>query len=289
MSVGTSSLLFTKIAAIARSNHADARAYVRQLAISVDQSSNFTLVNSNNADLIILAGGDGFALNAIKKYGYLRTPFLGISFGDVGFFMNPTVNPKKLLEMLTDFSSHFASQIYPLLEGTFTETDARPLSQTALAFNEIVLERVHGQALRLDVEIGGEKLNTFSGDALMVSTPQGTTGYAINTGVGAPAMHPDIVCKILVPMNPQKSWKYRSLLFPVVLPADVPIRIRVLEHDKRPAHLVCDGVSLGKVMEASVTMAQDTVSLLRFSDPSFRTSHTAKLVDKIIGPPRDMT
>lgn len=278
---------FTKIAVLARAKHAGALAYAGELRNIIRRSKTFSCVPPQEADLVILAGGDGFALDALKKYLHREVPFLGISFGNVGFFMNPVLEPAELIGILAEAPAHFVIQTYPLLEVLFFRSEAKRSPQTAFAFNEVKVEHVHGQMLHLDIEIGGEKLNAFSGDAIMVSTSQGTTGYAINTGVGAPAVHPDVPCNILVPISPPKSWHYRPLLFPVVLPLSMPVRIRVLDGDDRPAHIICDGVSQGGVVDALVLTASRTVSMLRLSDPSLRTSYVARLVDKIIGPPRD--
>ncbi|MDP6144098.1 MAG: NAD(+)/NADH kinase, partial [Candidatus Marinimicrobia bacterium] len=42
----------------------------------------------SNSNLIIVIGGDGFMLEALKKYNKYKKPFYGINSGNYGFFMN---------------------------------------------------------------------------------------------------------------------------------------------------------------------------------------------------------
>ena len=49
---------------------------------------NLQSTNINKADIIIVLGGDGFMLQALKKFYKFNKPFYGINTGDYGFLMN---------------------------------------------------------------------------------------------------------------------------------------------------------------------------------------------------------
>ena len=44
--------------------------------------------NPKKADIFLVAGGDGFMLNTLKKYYKYKKPFYGINCGSFGFLMN---------------------------------------------------------------------------------------------------------------------------------------------------------------------------------------------------------
>src|SRR3989344_1697994 len=272
------------VAIIARTGP-EARQYPRDLRRVIAQAPPIRVVVPKTADVIILLGGDGFLLSAVRKYYALGKPFLGINFGGVGFFTNPRIKPWRLVKLLGGIARNFKSQWFPFVQVIYKT----PAGEThaAFAFNEVMVERMAGQALHLDIAINGVPLNNFSGDGVMVATPQGSTGYAINLGGGGAAVHPEVSCMMLVPVNPQKAWKYRSLLFPVVLPKTGLIEISNRSQHKRPVRLVCDGKKFGEVFEVAISFVDRAVSLLEFSDPKLSTDYIKKLVDKIIGPPRE--
>ena len=263
----------------------EAQQYAGELRRLIARSGTMRVVAPKTAEVIILLGGDGFLLSAIHKYQELGKPFLGINFGDVGFFTNPRIRPWRLVKLLGRLARNFKSQWFPFVQVIYKT----PAGEThaAFAFNEVMVERMAGQALHLDIAINGVPLNNFSGDGVMVATPQGSTGYAINLGGGGAAVHPEVSCMMLVPVNPQKAWKYRSLLFPVVLPKTGVVEISNRSQHKRPVRLVCDGKKFGEVFEVAISFVDRAVSLLEFSDPKLRADYIKKLVDKIIGPPRE--
>ena len=49
---------------------------------------NYKNFSIKKSDLIIVAGGDGFMLNVLKKFHKAKKPFYGINCGTVGFLMN---------------------------------------------------------------------------------------------------------------------------------------------------------------------------------------------------------
>lgn len=112
-----------------------------------------------------------------------------------------------------------------------------------LALNEMVVERtVFGHTIRLATTIDGEEFLSYSADALLVSTPTGSTAY--NLSAGGPVVSPSMQAMILTPVAPHFSLD-RSL----VLHGDQVVRVQV-EQD-RSAALVVDGQEVTRLHPGS--------------------------------------
>ena len=85
-----------------------------------------------DADVIIVLGGDGFMLEAIKENLNRNIPFFGLNYGSVGFLMNAT-NDKNIIERLNNAQS---IEISPL-KMTAVSHDGK--SHSAIAINEVSL------------------------------------------------------------------------------------------------------------------------------------------------------
>lgn len=152
----------------------------------------------NAVDLAIVLGGDGTLLNITCTLAPFGIPLIGVNQGRLGF--------------LTDVSLGTMQQtIADMLEGKFV-TEQRMLLSTqilrdgakvfeALAFNEMVVHRGNVSTLiEFEVRIDGEYLYNQRADGLIVSTPTGSTAYALSAG--GPILHPSLNVIALVPVCP---------------------------------------------------------------------------------------
>jgi NAD+ kinase len=85
--------------------------------------------------------------------------------------------------------------------------------------------------IRIEVTVAGEQAGRFDADGAMVSTPTGSTAYALS--LGGPIVHPDVEALIFMPLNPHSLFNR-----PVLLPQTARVVIRI---PTAPAVLVCDG------------------------------------------------
>jgi len=149
-------------------------------------------------DLAIVLGGDGTMLNIVRTLTPFGIPLVGVNQGRLGF--------------LTDISLGTMKQtIAAMLEGEFV-TEQRMLLSTrimrdgvevfnSLAFNEVVLHRGNNSnMIEFEVRIDGEYLYNQRADGLIVSTPTGSTAYALSAG--GPLLHPSLDLIALVPVCP---------------------------------------------------------------------------------------
>ena len=130
---------------------------------------------SHDVDLCVVMGGDGTILTALRAYVNTGVPVFAINFGEVGFLA--TVDPDGLD---TDFDRAFAGEFETLtLPGI---TVGRP-ERTWTAMNDISVHRKPGfRVADLAYALTGEEIGRVRCDGLVVSTPQGSTGYNLANG-----------------------------------------------------------------------------------------------------------
>jgi len=174
------------------------------------------------ADLycVLVLGGDGTFLSAVRWLGDQQVPILGIKFGEVGF----------LAEAGED-------QIYPAVESVLdNQFITRPrmrldvevrLQNKCLAhetvLNDVVINK--GALARLaliSTHVDGHYLTDFRADGLIVSTPTGSTAYSL--AAGGPVMHPHVPGILLTPICP-----FTLTNRPMIVPDSANIRIQLSE------------------------------------------------------------
>jgi NAD+ kinase len=91
----------------------------------------------------------------------------------------------------------------------------------AVAFNEVVVHRSNSSSMiECEVRIDGDYLYTQRADGLIVSTPTGSTAYALSAG--GPIVHPALDVITLVPVCPHTLSNR-----PIVVSGDAKVEIRM--------------------------------------------------------------
>ena len=183
-------------------------------------------------DLIIVVGGDGTFLNVARTLDNPRARLLGINLGRLGFLAD--LSP-------ADMDTHLG----PILAGEFDE-DLRFLLDTRVrsagresasfrALNEIVIHKHNiARLIQFDTFIDGRLLNSQRSDGLIVSTPTGSTAYALSGG--GPILHPNLDAVVLVPICPHTLSSR-----PIVVDSDSRIEIVIRDSLDNGAELTGDG------------------------------------------------
>lgn len=183
-------------------------------------------------DLIVIVGGDGTFLNAARSLVDSRVPLLGINLGRLGFLTDILVD--KMRGRLGDIlDGNFIREERFLIDGCF-EIDGDD-STHHLAFNDIVVHKQNvARMIELDVFINGKYVNTQRADGLIVSTPTGSTAYALSGG--GPILHPTLDAVVLVPICPHTMSQR-----PIVVDGDSEIEVRISDHNQGAVQATCDG------------------------------------------------
>ena len=225
----------------------------------------------NPPDLVLVVGGDGTMLHAIRRHWRLRVPFLGLNAGHLGFLMN-----ERLPHDLNGLD--LVSYALPMLRVDAEMADGR-LATGRLAYGDVWLERDGGQAawLRLDVD-GQTRVPKVVGDGLLVSTAAGSSAYARAMGaVPVPLNSPVLTLAGSNVFHP-RFWK------PMALTDDSVVAITSLDRSgKRPVRGFIDGQPLGVIHAVTVrrsSVAGVELAFTREFDP------TGKLLRSLF-PPSD--
>lgn len=186
--------------------------------------------NLDETDLAIVLGGDGSMLRAARMTAGKDIHILGVNMGRLGFLTE--VTPGNWRERLP----HVLAGDYWVERRMMLEAEAwrgeTPLGRY-LALNDIVISRgTLARVVELRTEIDGEELTTYVADGLIVSTPTGSTAYAL--AVGGPVLPPDLRNILVIPIAP-----HLTLNRAIVLSEGAMVRVHVgTDHE---AILTVDG------------------------------------------------
>lgn len=149
-------------------------------------------------DLAIVIGGDGTMLNIARTLSPHQVPLVGVNQGRLGFLTDLTLeNMQDSMAAMLD--GKFVTEQRLLLSARVLRGDVEVFS--GLAFNEVAVHRNHASSMvEFEVRIDGEYLYNQRADGLIVSTPTGSTAYAMSAG--GPILHPSLDALELVPVCP---------------------------------------------------------------------------------------
>ncbi len=150
------------------------------------------------ADLVIVIGGDGTMLNIARTFSPQHVPMIGVNQGRLGFLTDLT--PDNMLDSIASMiDGKFVTERRLLLSARVLRGEEQVFS--GLAFNEVVVHRSQiSSMVEFEVRIDGEYVYNQRADGLIVSTPTGSTAYAMSAG-GA-IIHPGLEVLELVPVCP---------------------------------------------------------------------------------------
>lgn len=150
-------------------------------------------------DLVVVLGGDGTFLSVARIIAPYRVPVIGVNQGHLGFLTQvPRENMTPILNGM--LSGKYLPEERILLETALIR-DGETVT-TSLALNDVVLSRGGaGQMIEFEVFINKEFVYTQRSDGLIVSTPTGSTAYAL--AAGGPIMQASLRAFTLVPICPQ--------------------------------------------------------------------------------------
>ncbi|CAB3367292.1 Hypothetical predicted protein [Cloeon dipterum] len=192
---------------------------------------------TDKIDFIICLGGDGTLLYASLLFQQSVPPVMAFHLGSLGF--------------LTPFEfENFQDQVTNVLEGYAALTLRSRLrciimrkdeekglvpSTNLLVLNEVVIDRGPSPYLsNIDLFLDGKHITSVQGDGLIVSTPTGSTAYAV--AAGASMIHPSVPAIMVTPICPH-SLSFR----PIVVPAGVELKIMLSNDARSTACVSFDG------------------------------------------------
>lgn len=237
------------------------------LSILVEKLGTYAIgqaATPQEADAMVILGGDGSFLHAIRRHGFPDIPMTGINTGTLGFFMD-TLPTEEDIDAMTQrlASGRYATKCLPLLELPLWHGES-----SEYAINDVVIRHKTTQSFKAALRLGYGVFDHFVGDGFIFATPQGSTGYSM--AAGGPILQEDIDAFVVTPSNPHPSNHYRSLERPAIVSADKDAMVVVRETEKRPFSIDVDGNNIDWPQEEDeirVKIADDKrLQIVRFSN-----------------------
>ena len=210
-------------------------------------------------DLVVVLGGDGTYLGAVRLLGDHSVPVLGVNMGSLGFLTETRVEDL-FNTVIATLSNKMEFRARSLLMVEVRRKGR--LRYHGLALNDVVMER--GSITHLiNLEILSEKhmVGVVKADALIIATPTGSTAY--NLAAGGPILHPDARAIVVTPVCP-----HALTTRPLIFPDDQRLRFRMLQSDKK-AILTVDGARLGDLTtDDEILITRNPVDHITIRKPS---------------------
>ncbi len=150
----------------------------------------------DKVDLAIVMGGDGTMLSVARSLMDNDIPLVGINRGRFGFLTD--LRAEDMLNAVNKIlAGDYRLESRMLLTASIKR--AGKLLHQGVALNDVVVKSGL-RLIEMQVEINGSFVHKQRADGLIITTPTGTTAYALSAG--GPILHPNVEAITLVPINP---------------------------------------------------------------------------------------
>jgi NAD+ kinase len=218
-------------------------------------------VTAGDIDMLLAVGGDGTMLRASHLCAAPQVPILGIKMGRLGFLTEAAQDEwKPAIDRV--LSGNYRLEERMMLRSAHLRDGEKQGAWELL--NEAFIGR--GEMARpvfLKTEIDGHHLTTYVADGVIISTPTGSTAYAL--AAGGPILPPEIRNILIMPVAPHLSVDRA-----VVLHEGSWVRVRV--HTDHQASLSVDGqapVPLEDGDQIEVRASEHSVYFVRFKEADY--------------------
>jgi NAD+ kinase len=204
-----------------------------------------------DADLAIVAGGDGTLLSVARSATPLNIPILGVNLGSLGFLTE--LQPEEMFEGLSAvLDGHYRIAERKALRVRHVR-QGRVQQEYAVLNDAVIGKSALARMVTIELRIDREDVATYTADGLIVSSPTGSTAY--NLSAGGPILHPRMSAFVIAPICPH-TMTYR----PLVVPGDVQIEAS-LRSTGEAVYLTLDG-QIGIPLNSN-----DSISVDRHPNP----------------------
>jgi NAD+ kinase len=194
---------------------------------------------ATQGDVMIPYGGDGTLLEAVQLLPKGDIPVVGINCGRLGYLTADNGDGiEDLLERIAVGNISYQRRDMIAIAGDVM------CGGKCLALNEVAIHRHGATMISIETFVDDNRIATYHGDGLVVSTPTGSTAYSLSAG--GPVVDPLCNCFILSPIAP-----HNLTMRPIVVPNNISITLRLhsrggeafLSADNR-TYSLCDGATI---------------------------------------------
>ena len=244
--------MFKRVGLIAKTNDERVRQTLAALAVYLEgRGTDYVLIEGCDAlvpdvrgaavdyatlgetcDLAIVVGGDGSLLSAARELIAHDVRLLGINLGRLGFLAD--ILPHEMERRLDEILGGSYLEERRLMLGATVIRDEQAVEYCPSLNDAVIHKWQFARLIEFDVLVDGVFVNRQRSDGIIVSTPTGSTAYALSGG--GPILHPTLDAIVLVPICPHTLSNR-----PIVVAAESRVEIILHTEDRSSAMLTCDG------------------------------------------------
>lgn len=224
-----------------------------------------------DTDVLLSIGGDGTFLRTSKFIAGTNAGIIGINSGHLGFLasLQPEEFPAFWAEFEADKSVVEERQ---MIECFVVKEDGHEVSR-GLILNEVAIsKRDTASMISVATYVNRELISNTDGDGLIISTPTGSTAYALS--VNGPVIQPQSPVFLICYISP-----HTLNMRPIVLPNNVEIELHI-ESRSGSYLLAMDGRSTPEVVDTAIRirLSKKHLKVLHPSGHSFYKTLRKKLM-----------
>jgi NAD+ kinase len=212
-------------------------------------------------DVAVVLGGDGTMLAIARELAPFNIPLIGINHGRLGFITDlPLKDVGTTLPLM--LRGEYEEESRAMLAGAVLRPirgDGFETIYEGFAINEVLVSRgATASMVELRAEIDGQFVANYRADGLLVSSPTGSTAYAMSAG--GPIMHPGVSGWVIVPIASHDLSNR-----PLVVSDDVTITIEIVAG--KDAGMNFDMQSLASLLHGDRVIVRRSDHHVRFLHP----------------------
>ncbi|MFZ5814081.1 MAG: NAD(+)/NADH kinase [Bacillota bacterium] len=150
------------------------------------------------AELLIVLGGDGTLIRAVKMVAPYGVPVLGINTGHLGFLTE--VENGEIFENLDRFLARDYLIEERMMVAARVERQGRCLLEVTALNDAVISKGPRARLVQLGVSVGETRVARYPADGVIVATPTGSTAYSLSAG--GPIVEPTVDCLLVTPICP---------------------------------------------------------------------------------------
>ena len=193
--------------------------------IVANQSQSALRKLDSSADLILVIGGDGTMIGAIRDLSHLETPFLGVNIGKLGFLTDLQLGSLEL-ELPKIFEGNYQEESRNLLEVSNNKDSFTLVNEVVLHSGELA------KMTSFSIYKNQKLIANHKSDGLIISSATGSTAYMYSGG--GPVLYPTLDVFAIMPM-----FSHSSSTRPLVIPAEDELELKYEYNEK--AKVILDG------------------------------------------------
>jgi NAD+ kinase len=236
------------------------KVYITNKLGSVIKNNKCVAVNSkeihNYTNNFIVLGGDGTFIGVAREYSKHNITILPINTGNLGF-----ISEISMQEFL-DKKEYYFFENLDFEKRLLLQTEVDCLK--SLVVNEVVVSHERfPKLIDMQIFINNKFFSDLRADGLILSTPNGSTGYSLSAG--GPIVTPSINSILLTPL-----CAHSISVRPIVLPGTAEVKICFSKTQKYKISV--DGQNKFQIIKNSpiiVKKSEYTFNLFKYNTPPY--------------------